>query len=166
MRHFRIRLVVLGAAALLAGCSSADSPAGVAAADPGLNAKGLVFVAPDGFEERPAQKLYYHPTLRASIKAAHQVGAEFEKVASGFTKENLLKEGMELEERTTETVDGRETLFLKTRRIKAPYPQTCVISVFPTVDGCAQFVAFYPADSTAEVAAAIRKAIVTARYNK
>jgi hypothetical protein len=128
--------------------------------------KGLVFVAPDGFEERPAEKLYYHRQYRASIRPAYEPGANFDQKAAEFTEENLQQQGMTLDEKRIEVIDGRKTLFVKGRRINAPYPQVCLISLFPTQNGCAQLIAIHPADTAPEVAASIEKSITHAKYGE
>ena len=82
MRH--ILYCSLWGLLVLGGCAARVE--GVKAHAPTSEANGpngLVFTAPDGFEERPQNHMYYHSGLRASISPAYQPGADFDKVAAG-----------------------------------------------------------------------------------
>jgi hypothetical protein len=165
MRH--IRQCLLWGLLILGGC--APRMDGVNAHAPTSEAngpKGLVFTAPDGFEERPQDHMYYHSGLRASISPAYEPGAVFDKVAAEFTKENLRTNGVSLKEMRTEHIKGRKTLFVKADRIKTKDPRISVTVLFPTSGGCAQLTAIYPADLPSEMQQRIESAILNARYNE
>lgn len=149
---------------IVTGCG-ARTPIPASAA-PVQQPKGLVFIAPTGFEEHPEKHLYYHPKFRASISPAYNGRAKFDEVAAEFTEEVMRAHGMALNEKTMKDVGGRKTLVLKGDRLNGKYPQVFTTVVFPTQHGVAQLTAIYPTDSPIEIQERIDSAILNARYNE
>jgi len=131
-----------------------------------VGTQGFVIKAPDGFEERTAEKMLYHPGYRASIRPAFEPGANFDQKAAEFTETNLTQQGMTLEEKRIDDINGRKTMYVKGRRTQAPFPQICVVTLFPAQNGCAQLIAIYPADTAAEIAKSIDSAVTQATYGE
>jgi hypothetical protein len=127
---------------------------------------GLSFVVPDGFEERPEHKLFYHPKLHATISPAYAEGANFEQLASEFTADRLREIGMILKERAMKEVGGQQRLFVKCDRLDGKTPKISVTVAFRTPKGCAQLSAMYPKATSAEIQATIESAILNAQYSE
>ena len=165
MRH--ILYCLLWSFLVLGNCGSVVREVKVYSQTLGTNEpKGIVFRAPDGFEERPQNHMFYHAGLRASISPAYQPGAVFDKVTAEFTEKNLRNNGMALREKQMKDVKGRKTFLVKGDRIKSKYPQIFVTVVFPADGGCVQLTAIYPADLQPELQQKIDSAILNAHYNK
>jgi len=162
-------LLVAGTVLFSLGCadrgpSNGATPQVVVVGDPDAREPRFAFTAPAGFEWNEEHSIWYNKQVRTSISLAHAPGTSFQTVIDDFAADRMLSSDMELLDKGIRDIEGRPTLLVHAKRLKAKYPQTACTVAFGTESGCAQITAIYPTDLDEDEKSQIESALLNSRY--